>query len=114
MGHILPGSQDTYYDKTEMEEMRRKYAKIEFFPFRKALTEDLRKKQILDMARLLSFPEEKIKRVEEALAKYRTVNETMDEIRKLGLGEYKVGGESKHGSKKIIEESELEKYLAEG
>jgi len=32
MGHILPGSQDTYYDKTKVENMRRKYAKVIFFP----------------------------------------------------------------------------------
>ncbi|MEM1582841.1 MAG: tyrosine-type recombinase/integrase [Candidatus Bathyarchaeia archaeon] len=114
MGHILPGSQDTYYDKTKIEEMRRKYARIEFFPSKKALTEDLRKKQILDMVRLLGFPEEKIKRVEEALAKYRTVDEAMDEIRKLGLGKYKVRENPSMDPKKIIDEGELEKYLAEG
>ena len=34
MWHILPGSQDTYYDKTKIEEMRGKYARIEFFPSR--------------------------------------------------------------------------------
>ncbi len=30
MGHILSGSQDTYYDKTKIEEMRAKYAKLVF------------------------------------------------------------------------------------
>jgi hypothetical protein len=32
MGHILPESQDTYYDKTKISELREKYAKIVFFP----------------------------------------------------------------------------------
>lgn len=31
MGHILPGSQGTCYDKTKVEDMREKYAKITFF-----------------------------------------------------------------------------------
>jgi integrase len=32
MGHILPGSQDTYYDKTKIEELRKEYAKLIFKP----------------------------------------------------------------------------------
>jgi integrase len=31
-GHTLPGSQDTYFDKTKIEEMRAKYAKMLFEP----------------------------------------------------------------------------------
>jgi integrase len=31
MGHILPGTQDPYYDSTKIEDLRAKYAKIEFF-----------------------------------------------------------------------------------
>jgi len=31
MGHILPGSQDAYYDHTKVENLRAKYAKINFF-----------------------------------------------------------------------------------
>jgi integrase len=31
-GHTLPGSQDTYFDKTKIEEMRAKYAKMIFEP----------------------------------------------------------------------------------
>ena len=30
MGHLLPGSRDTYFDKTKIEEMRRKYSKLDF------------------------------------------------------------------------------------
>lgn len=33
MGHILPGSQDAYYDKTKIEELRTKYSKIKFFHY---------------------------------------------------------------------------------
>jgi integrase len=31
MGHILPGTQDPYYDSTKVEELRTKYASIAFF-----------------------------------------------------------------------------------
>jgi hypothetical protein len=113
MGHILPGSQDAYYDKTKVEELRAKYARVEFFP-RMASSEELRKKQILDMVRILGFPEDKIKRVEEALAKYKTVDEAMDEIRKLSLESYKLKEDAKIDPKKIVDEAELERYLAQG
>ncbi|MEM0048992.1 MAG: hypothetical protein QW424_01465 [Candidatus Bathyarchaeia archaeon] len=44
----------------------------------------------------------------------RTVDEAMDEIRKMSLGEYKVRENPSRDPKKIIEEGELERYLAEG
>jgi len=113
MGHILPGSQDAYYDKTKVEEMRQKYARIEFFPYRKAPVQELRKRQVLDMVRLLGFPEERIRMVEEALARHETVDEALEEIRELGLGGYGTRDGSKD-PKKIVEERELEGYLAEG
>ncbi|MGB9660104.1 MAG: hypothetical protein ACPLY9_06290 [Nitrososphaerales archaeon] len=30
MGHILPGSQDTYFDKSKIEELRSAYRKLDF------------------------------------------------------------------------------------
>jgi len=115
MGHILPGSQDVYYDKTKIEEMRRKYARILFFPSRTASLEELRKKQVLDTVKVLGFPEDKIKRVEEALAKYETVDEAVEEIRKLRLEGYKLkGNPNRDDPKKIVDEDQLENYLAEG
>jgi len=30
MGHILPGSQDVYYDKADVEFHRREYARLDF------------------------------------------------------------------------------------
>lgn len=113
MGHILPGTQDPYYDYSKTEELRKKYAQITFFPH-KATSEELRKKQILDMVRLLGFPEDRIKRVEEALAKYATVDEAIGEIRKLSLEGYKLKKNAKKDPKKIVSEDELERYLADG
>jgi len=114
MGHILPGNQDTYYDKTDVEEMRKKYVKIKFFPHEAVSTEEFRKKQVLDTVKLLGFPEDKIKKVEEALAKYKTVDNAMEEIRKLSLAGYKLRGNPNSDPKKIVDEGELESYLAEG
>jgi integrase len=85
MGHILPGTQDAYYDKTKVENLRMKYAKVNFFSERGYLTEDSRKRQILDTAKILGYPDDKIKKIEEALAKYENVDEALDEIKKLSL-----------------------------
>lgn len=57
MGHILTESQDAYYDKSRVE----------------------------DHGRLLGLSEERIKHVEEALAKYKTIDEAINEIRKLNV-----------------------------
>jgi len=113
MGHILPGSQDPYYDYTKTEDFRRKYRQVQFFP-QAASSEELRKKQIIDMVKLLGFPDEKIKRAEEAFAKYKTVNEAIAEIRKLTLEGYKLKKEANSDPKKIVSEDDLERYLAEG
>jgi len=83
MGHILPGTQDVYYDKTKIEEFRQKCAKILFFPQRGFLTEEMRKRQLLDTARLLGFNEEKIKRLEEILARTKNVDEAIEKFRRL-------------------------------
>ena len=91
MGHILPGAQDTYYDKTKVDYLREKYAKVNFFPDRKGFTEDLRKKQILDTAKVLGYPDDRIKRIEEALAKYERVDEAFEEIKKLSSNPTKEG-----------------------
>jgi hypothetical protein len=50
--------------------------------------------------------------VEEALAKYKTVDDAMGEIRKLSLEGYKL--REKNDPKKVIDEVELERYLADG
>jgi hypothetical protein len=74
-----------------IEDMREAYRKSQQFLQTGETGEDareveaLRKRQILDTAKLLGFSEDKIKKVEEALAKYEQVDEALDEIKKLGL-----------------------------
>jgi len=127
MGHILPRSQNTYYDKTKVEDLRRKYAQVNFFPERVYSDEDFRKRQILDIAKLLGFPEDRIKRIEEALAKYEHVDEALEEIKKLSLGSYKEnnkenndadckgeGNCEKQGIRIVRDEQKLIESLREG
>ncbi|MEM2936869.1 MAG: tyrosine-type recombinase/integrase, partial [Candidatus Bathyarchaeia archaeon] len=84
MGHILPGSQDAYYDKTKIEELRRKYARVVFFPHKAFSSEEVRKRQLLDTARLLGFGDDRLKRLEEVLARTKSVDEAITQFCKLG------------------------------
>jgi len=114
MGHKVPGSRHNYFDYHDIEEIERKYMRLNFSPKWHVQAEELRKRQILDMVRILGFPEEKIKRVEETPAKYASVDGAIEEIRKLSLEGYRVAGNPKSDPKKIIDEDELERYLTEG
>ena len=82
MGHILPGTQDTYYDKTKVEDMRHKYARVSFFPEKLVSSEDIRRKQVVDTAKLLGYPEERIRKIEEVLARHKQVDDALREIRR--------------------------------
>ncbi len=77
-------------------------------------TKELRKKQVLDTVRLLGFSEDKIKRVEEALAKYATVDDAVTEIRKLSLESHKLRENIENDPKMIIDERDLEDYINMG
>jgi hypothetical protein len=78
-------------------------------------TEGLRRRQILDTAKLLGFSEDKIKKIEEALAKYEQVDEAFDEIRKLGLetsrDNHQLSGDRKQQTRIIKGESALVQLL---
>lgn len=121
MGHILPGVQDAYYDSSKEDELRRKYAQVNFFPERKYTDENFRKRQILDTAKMLGFPEDRIKKIEDALAKHGNVDEALDEIKKLGLESHSStveGDRNENGEKsevRIIQgENKLVRFLHAG
>ena len=84
MGHILPRVQDAYYDNTKVEELRRKFGQVVFFS-EKGFSEDQRKRQVLDTVKLLGYSDQRIKRVEEALAKFERVDDALNEIKKLRI-----------------------------
>ena len=97
--------------------------KIEFFPQLGVPIEELRKKQVLDMVKILGFSEEKVKKVEEVLAKYERVDEALEEIKKLSLESYKESDETdcngeenckRHEVTIVQGEQRLVKLLSEG
>ena len=106
----------------ETEDIRRKYSQIRFFPQKTVSFEELRKKQVKDTVKILGFSEEKIRRVEETLAKYETVDEAMDEMRKLGRDAYKAEETIFDGlinlrfESKVVAQANLEenRYLVRG
>ena len=55
MGHLLPGSRDTYFDKTKIEAMRRKYLRLDFE--RKPEKEGNKVKRIISEEELPTFLE---------------------------------------------------------
>jgi hypothetical protein len=83
MGHILPGSQDPYYDKSKIEQLRRKYTQVNLFPQRGGMTEEMRKKQLLDTAKLLGFGDERLRQFQEILAKAKNVDEGIEKFKQL-------------------------------
>jgi len=83
MGHILSGSQDAYYDRSKVEEMGRKYSQVNFFPQRGGMTEEMRKKQLLDTAKLLGFADERLRQFQEILAKAKNVDEGIEKFKRL-------------------------------
>ncbi len=110
IGHILPGSQDTYYDQTKVEDLRRKYAQVNFFPQQGFITEEMRKRQLLDTARLLGYGDERITRLQEVLARAKTVDEGIEKFRRL-----KENPGPKENNVKIIHgEEALVDYLKQG
>lgn len=78
MGHILPWTKDTYYDKTKNEEMRTKYARVVFFPHSSIDMEKAKTEAAFVTARMLGLSEEKINAVREAVMKIG--NPTADKV----------------------------------
>ena len=126
MGHILPGTQDTYYDKTKIEEFRAKYTRIQFF--RKAEVDKI--EMLKTFAKTLGIEEIEIK-----IQKMREKNPELDEMavigkilrQELGLKELEtkmVKYRKVHNSanrancrryqSKIVNEDELLLYVNEG
>ena len=124
MGHILPGSQDAYYDYSKVEELRAKYAKIRFF--RTAQIDKI--EMIKTFAKTLGIEEIEIK-----IQKLMEEQPELDEMEALGkimreeLGikplnmkpaGYRKGSDCNSNCKKyeskIVSEKELLPYLNQG
>jgi integrase len=75
MGHILPGTQDPYYDSSKVEDLRTKYSKIEFFK----TTQVDKLEMIKVFAHTLG-----IDKIEVKIQKLREKQRDMDEMEALG------------------------------
>ena len=110
MGHLLPGSQDTYYDKTKIEEMREKYAKLVFEPG--PSTQELTMHVLEKMAHAQGVDVEKLlcdrKNV---LGRPLSLKEREETILGAMKSPMKPEGELEQ---KVVNESELETYLGKG
>jgi len=116
MGHILPGSQDAYYDRSKVENLRVKYSKVRFFP----KTGEIDKLEMVKaFAKTLGIEGieikiAKLKEREPNLSEEDAIGRIVKEelIRSLGVETRKAKENS--DPKKIICEDELEGYLAGG
>lgn len=110
MGHVLPGSQDTYYDKTKIEEMREKYAKLVFEPgpstqeMTMQMLEKIAHAQGVDVEKLLSDRNNALGRPLSPKEREETILGAMKSL-------IKSEGELEQ---KVVNESELETYLRKG
>jgi len=110
MGHLLPGSQDAYYDKTKIEEMREKYAKLVFEPGPSTqeltvhMLEKIAHAQGVDVEKLLSHRKN-------VLGRPLSLKEREETILGAMKSPMKPEGELEQ---KVVNESDLETYLAKG
>jgi len=80
--------------------------------------EQVRKRQLLDTARLLGFSEEKMKRLEEVLARTKSVDEAVTEFKKLRDPEISENSgvfiNSNGYEAKVVDEASLIAYVERG
>lgn len=109
MGHILPGSQDAYYDRTKIEEMRTKYAKMAFEPSQVHLDTQLTGK----IAEIFGINLESI--MSEANRKVGGEPSPSDvrTLLKEKIGQI-IGNRTKKKTQLVVEEPDLQKYFEEG
>lgn len=109
MGHILPGSQDNYYDREKVEEMRMKYAKMRFEPSQThtdmQLIEEMAELFGIDMTSIKSEAEEKLGREPSSSEVRRFLKEKIRQ---------KINGGRREKEQRVIVEEDIERYLNDG
>jgi integrase len=116
MGHRLPAGKEPYHN-ANVTVLAQLYMRLNWADLARqaASVEELRKKQVLDMVKLLGFPDDKIKRIEETLAKHEKVDDAMEEIKKLSIGSYKENFRQHSSGFRIVKgEEKLVKSLNSG
>jgi len=119
LGHKGEYLDDAYF-KPRVEQLLNEYRKAipHLTIIEEVKYEQLRKRQALDTLKLLGFDEEKLKRVEEILARAKSFDEAMDEIRHLKDEEFtENNGSYINGNgfrAKVIGEAELLAHVEQG
>jgi hypothetical protein len=107
MGHILPGSQDTYFDKTKVEEIRAEYNRLSFRRSsdvtQEVLNSSLRKQLLL----VAGFSEDEIDNMDLSNVSDKEFQKT---VREKLLGAMANNGKSQ----KVIPASELKSHISQG
>ena len=106
---------DEAYFKPQMQELLNEYRKaIPNLTILEPMAdyEEIRKRQLLDTARLMGFGEEKLRRLEEVLARAKTTDEAIEEFKK--LSEAQTDPEQRNNIKVVKGEKELVSHLENG
>lgn len=113
MGHILPGSQDAYYDRTKVNHLRNSYAEAKFFPSKTRSSIAEKRKQLLQTAQLMGFEEDKLRKLEEVLMRSKTIDEGIETFRRL-REEENIGSDNQPTAKIVTGDEELLDALNDG
>ncbi len=107
MGHILPASQDTYFDKTKVEEMRAEYNRLSFKRSSEVTQEDLKESTRRQLLLVAGFGEGEIDAMD--------LSSVTDQEFQRMVREKLLGAMANNGSKqKVIQIGEVERYIQQG
>ncbi len=107
MGHILPGSQDTYFDKTKVEEIREEYNRLSFRRASDVTQEDLKTSFRTQMLVAAGYNKDEVASMD--------LSSVSDEEFQKMVKEKLLGTMTNNGSKqKVIQIKEVEKYIQQG
>jgi integrase len=107
MGHILPGSQDTYFDKTKVEEIREEYNRLSFRRASDVTQEDLKTSVWTQLLLAAGFTKDEVAKMD-----FSALSD--EEFHKM-LREKLLGTMANNGSKqKVIQMGEVERYIQQG
>jgi len=112
MGHILPGTQDAYYDWTKINRLREEYSKLVFEEITSPELENLN--MYREMAKILGINSDEVKKKrEEELQRQLAPREEKDAL-EAEIKSRLAQPREEQGDQKIIQKEELQTYLDDG
>jgi site-specific recombinase XerD len=110
MGHVLPGSQDNYYDRSKVERMRVLYSKLVFED--RSYAQEFSLETTRKIAKILGVDLSKVKTIKEKELGRPLSNQEEEELLEK---EIKLAREQQNQEEqKIIQPSELDQYITSG